>query len=540
MLPNELLCEIESLKSALASRDAELSERTRQIAKLEVQIEALLAELKKSSRDNHHLVKRLEALLSHRRALRGADNPAQGKLEFLQEPAPIETPEHASEAPDGETSADPIKRKNRTKNPAREIAYQGLERRHIQHELPEEKRVCPVSGLKLLQVGEKLFEELEYQPGKLFLNIHHLPIYGPGPEQAQERTIEPIVTPTPVRPIENGLVGAGLLAWILVQKYRHHLPLYRQEAIFAREGLLLPRQSMCDWVMAAAALLGPIQRAMQREIVTSGVVQCDDTPVVCQLSKGQGKAQAYLWVYVSPLVEGVVYDFSMDREHVHVKDFLQGMACVLVGDGYAGFKTIARAGLGVVEAGCWAHAIRKFRDAVKDAPKEASEMMSLIAMLFRIEEQATAQGLDFEQRRELRQRESKAALEQIDAQAKELSGRFSEQEKLSEALKYLKNQWPTLVVFLDDGRVPIHNNACENAIRPLAVGRRNWLFAGSERGGAAAATIYSVIESCKMARVDPYLYLKDVLVRVATHNANRVGELIPARWKVLFGASASA
>ena len=181
-----------------------------------------------------------------------------------------------------------------------------------------------------------------------------------------------LVTPMPPRPIDNGLAGPGLLAWVCVQKYRHHLPLYRQEAIFAREGLELPRQTMCDWVLACGVLLSPIQRALQGEIVASGVVGCDDTPVACQGLKGLGKFQAYLWTYTSPLVDGVVYDFTPDRGHEHVKAFLgKDFAGYLVGDGYAGFGAIARRSESVIETGCWAHVLRKFRDALSEAPAEA-------------------------------------------------------------------------------------------------------------------------------------------------------------------------
>jgi hypothetical protein len=294
---------------------------------------------------------------------------------------------------------------------------------------------------------------------------------------------------------------------------------------------------MCDWVLACATLLEPIQRALKREIVESGVVQTDDTPVLCQGSNGSGKFQAYIWTYTSPLVKGVVYDFTASREHEHVKAFLASFRGYLVGDGYAGYGTIARATPQILEAGCWSHVLRKFRDALEEAPKEASQVMTLIAKLFEVEADAAARNVSFEERVALRSEKSGAILARIEAARAELVGRFSEQEEMSKALGYLKNQWPTLVRFLQDGRVPIHNNACENAIRPVAIGRRNWLFAGSERGGHAAATVYTLIESCRIVGVDPFAYLRDVLVRVATHPANRVEELLPAGWKELFDSA---
>lgn len=524
-------------EDALVARDAQLSQREERVDELERQIEELCAELRVASRDRLALEARLKELLQKRRRLDTPDAAGQLSLLYGDEEPSEEPPPHVGEAPDGETPKDPIKRRHRTKCPARELDYAALPREHVWHELPEDERVCPVTGLELLPVGEKTTEEIEYRPARLVVIEHHRVVYGLPEELAKEWRVQPLVAPMPPRPIENGDAGAGLLSWVLVQKYRHHLPLYRQETIFAREGLRLPRQTMCDWVMACAELLGPIQRAMQREIVASGVVQSDDTPVLCQGSKGSGKFQAYLWTYTSPLVEGVVYDFTPSRGHEHVKAFLgERYEGYLVGDGYAGFGTIANASDSVTETGCWAHAIRKFRDALKESPKEASEMMTLIKKLFDVETEATKQKLSFEERKALREERSRPVLERIEARRKELKGRYSDQETMAKALGYLKNQWATLEAFLEDGRVPIHNNACERAIRPIAIGRRNWLFAGSERGGQAAATAYTMIESCRRVDVDPFAYLRDVLVRVSTHPASRVTELTPARWKELFGS----
>jgi hypothetical protein len=278
---------------------------------------------------------------------------------------------------------------------------------------------------------------------------------------------------------------------------------------------------------------------LKREILASGVVQLDDTPVKCQ-GKGEALFEARLWTYASPLVSGVVFDFTPDWGHEHVEAFLGNqIEGYLVGDGYAGYGTIVKKHPALIETGCWAHVLRKFRDALKEAPVEASRMMRAIAKLFDIEREAVERHLEPEAVRALRAEKSQALLTEIEQEAQALRGQTSDQGALAKALTYLVNQWPTLVRFLEDGRVPIHNNACENAIRPVAVGRRNWLFAGSERGGRAAATIYSLIESCRRVDVDPFLYLRDVLVRVCTHPAARVHELVPANWKELFGALAT-
>jgi transposase len=536
-----LLEENRTLKITLDERDARIVELERQIARmedLEREIEGLRRELRGAARDRAKLEARLKELLARRRAL--AEVLAPGQLALFDEPV-TPTPPCAKEAPDGETTEDKIRPRHQRRNAPREVAYAALPREHVVHELPPVERVCPVTGTELVMVGEKTSEELEYRPAKLVVIVHHRKVYGLAEDERAERKAEPLMAPLPVRPIENGLAGPGLLARILVAKYCEHLPLYRQQAIFAREGLELPRQTLCDWVLASAYLLGPIQRALKKEILGSGVVQLDDTPVECQGGKGAPNFQAYLWTYASPLVNGVVFDFTPDRRHEHVASFLgEDTEGYLVGDGYAGYGVLARKNPGLVETGCWAHVLRKFRDALKESPVEALRVLHQIGKLFDVESEAAKAELAPDALRALRLEKSKAVLAAIESETRTLRGTGSDQGSLAKALTYIENQWPTLVRFLEDGRVPIHNNSCENAVRPVAVGRKNWLFAGSERGGHAAATAYSVIESCRRVGVDPFVYLRDVLVRVCTHPESRVHELVPARWKQLFGASPSA
>jgi hypothetical protein len=237
-------------------------------------------------------------------------------------------------------------------------------------------------------------------------------------------------------------------------------------------------------------------------------------------------------------VEGVVFDFARDRTHEHVLDFLgDDVAGWFVGDGYKGYATIAKKRQGVIVAGCWVHTLRKFRDALKDWPSEASSMLALIKRLFDVEDEADEKQLAATARHDLRAERCPPILERIRAQAESLRGKGSDQETIEKARKYIENQWDCLIVFLQHGDIPIHNNACERSIRQIAIGRRNWLFAGSERGGEAAAIVYTVIESCRLAKVDPAAYVSDVLVRVDRHPASRVDELVPARWKELFASS---
>jgi len=543
-----LLEENHALKQALVERDEKIAERDQRIAELEravarmaeleEEIEDLRARLRGAARDQARLEARLKELLARRRALVEEIAPGQLALFGLEEEP--RTPPCAKEAPDGETKEDKIRPRHAPKRAPREISYEALPEEHVRHELPSEERVCQVTGKPLVPVGEKTTEELEYRPSKLVVVVHHRVVYGLSEEDREERSVEPILAPAPLRPIENALAGPGLLAWILVQKYCHHLPLYRQQAIFARDGLFLPRQTLCDWVLASAFQLAPIVLALKRLILASGVVQLDDTPVRCQGGKGQPNFEARLWAYLSPEVPGVVFDFVPDKTHEHVLAFLrESFQGYMVGDGYQGYGTVVKKQPGVIEAGCFAHVFRKFKDALKEAPVEAARMLRSISRLFELESQAAQHKLEPAALLELRRNKAPPILKEIESHAKEWKGTTSDAGPLAKALTYLDNQWPVLQRFLEDGRVPIHNNSCENAIRPVAVGRKNWLFAGSVRGGECAATVYSLIESCRRVDVDPFLYLRDVLVRVCTHPASRVHELLPVNWKELFGSAAA-
>lgn len=542
MSPDVLVQENERLREELAERDKLISEREERIAALESQLDLLAKKLQLTAKERLLLEEKLRQLreLGRRHPLL---DPGQGVLAFDGGEPKVEVeeqPEHVDEAPDGESADDSIRQRHRPKQPARKIDTSNLPVEHVYHELPPEARVCATTGKELVAVDEKVEEEIRFDPGVLKRVLHHRVIYGLSEEDARELRAPTIAAPGPVRPLENSIAGPSLLAWILVQKYGRHLPLYRQEAILAQHGLGIPRQTTCDWVLGAAYQLGPIQQALRREILATGIAQTDDTPVKCQLGKGRGSILAHLWTTVSPLVEGVLYDFSESREHECLFDVLRGFdRGVLVGDGYAGYDAFARTRPGVVVAGCWAHVLRKFRDALSEAPILASSAMTQIGKLFDVEQQATDAKLSLEDRLALRRRESARVVEELDGELRGWRDLYSESGQMGTACKYFENQLDHLRVFLDDARVPIHNNACEVAIRPVAVGRRNWLFAGSPRGGRAAATIYTLVESCKRAGVDAEVYLTDVLTRVATHPASRVEELIPARWKILFGHAAA-
>lgn len=526
MSPEELL-EFKRLRSALAERDAMLADRDAQIARLASDLQLLQAHMKRllAGRGGSHLIAEGQGVLFPDAPPAETDVAADDAADEAESDAPQDD----DETPDDELASEGG---DRPKSRSRRIDTSALPRVERVHELPEHERVCPETGLPLVAVGEKTFEEIDFQRARVFLVVHRQVVYGLPPDLAEERQVEPLTAPMPPRPLEGCAASAALLGWMLVQKYRSHLPLYRQQEIFERDGLRLPRQTMCDWVLGAAHALEPIAARQMDRIRAGPVMQLDDTPVQCQGGKGSRHFQAYLWTFVNPEVDGVAYRFTPGRASDRIAEVLGDFAGFLVGDGYSGNKAAAEKVPGqVVMAGCWAHTTRKFRDAESEAPGTAKLFRDDIKKLYAIEKEADTAGLDPAARKELRRRKSRTILASLFARGRRLRREFSEAGDMAQAIRYMLNQRRPLRRFLEDGRVPIDNNNCEQSIRPIAVGRRNWLFAGSVRGGHAAAILYTLIESCRLAEVDMVEYLADVLVRVATHPASRIDELLPSQWK---------
>jgi transposase len=518
-----LQLENERLKAQLAERDAAIADRDAKIEKLARDLATLEAHVKRllMGRRGGHFVPEGQGLLFPNAVEPGSEDAAETD-EGEDDADDAEQPEQAQAA---EPACEP-----RQKGPRR-IDTAGLPCEERVHELPEEERICPETGQVLVPVGEKVFEELDYVRAQLTVIRHRQVIYGLPLEQAEERQAAPVVAPMPPRPLENCAASATLLAWLLVQKYANHLPLYRQEAIFARDGLRLPRQTLCDWTLGAAEALRPIADCQMARIRAGPVMQLDDTPVMCQGGRGEKLFQAYLWTFVNPEVSGIAYRFTSGRASDLLAEELADFEGTLVGDGYGGNRAAAEKVPGTISlGGCWAHTTRKFRDAQSEAPGTAQLFRDDIKRLYEVEREADDAGLGTEERLELRKRKSRPILAAIFGRARRLRDQYSDTGDMAKALGYLINQRKPLRRFLEDGRVPLDNNACEVAIRPIAIGRNNWLFAGSMRGGRAAAAIYTLVQSCKVAKIDVVDYLADVLVRVATHPASRVEELLPANW----------
>lgn len=400
-----------------------------------------------------------------------------------------------------------------------------LPRRDIHHE--PESTTCRTSGCgcRLLRIGEDVAEKLDYVPGVFSVERH---IRG---KWACARCETIVQAPVDAHVIDKGIPTTGLLAQVLVGKYADHLPLYRQETIFGRAGLAIPRSTLAQWVGTCGVRLQPLVDALKEAILKHRVLHADETPVQ-MLKPGNGKThRAYLWAYAPGAFEtmkAVVYDFCESRAGEHARAFLGEWRGSLTCDDFSGYKALIASG--VTEVGCLAHARRKFFDLHAANKSQIAEFaLQQFARAYDIEREA--KELKPDERKDIRQQQTRPVLDALHQWMLLQRQKVPDGSATAKALDYSLRRWEALTRFVDDGRLPIDNNWIENQIRPIAIGRNNWLFAGSLRAGQRAAAVMSLIQSARMNGHDPYAYLKDVLTRLPTHKASRIDELLPHRWQ---------
>ena len=378
-------------------------------------------------------------------------------------------------------------------------------------------------------IGEEVSRQLDYQPGKFFWQETVRPKY----VRREQRALPPVIAPAPERVADHSLAAPGLLAQLLVSKYCDHLPFYRQEQIFwRRHGVFIARQQMVHWTAQSVRLLSGITDCLKRELRGSSYVQVDETPVRYQDPNLRGRCgQGYLWTALVP-GQRVVYEWHASRA-ARCLDSLLGehFAGKLQCDGYSAYPAFARDNREVDLFGCWAHGRRNFFEAQEQAPRVAGWFLNQIGLLYRWEEELRESRAGPVLRQLKRSSHHRMVIERLHRALEKLQTRYLPQSLMGQAIGYALNQWPTLERFLDHGEVEIDNNLVENAIRPTAVGKKNWLFFGSEEAGQRSAVMYTLFENCRLHGVEPYTYLKDLLERLPRTTNQQVAQLTPLRWK---------
>lgn len=412
-----------------------------------------------------------------------------------------------------------------------------LPRQKVIHDLPEDQKPCPCCGKMRHVIGQEISEQLDYVPAKLTVIEHVRLKYAcrACEENAAESGPQIITAEKPLSPIEKGLAAPGLLSYVMVSKYSDHLPLHRLEHILARHGIQIARSTMCDWAAQCAALLRPLYNRMAEVVLQSKVIHTDDTPVDVLDRELDRTRTGRFWVYLGDKLHPyTVFAYTPSRSRDGPRQFLKGWSGHLQADAFGGYDGIyaGQAGGHVTEAACWAHARRKFYDARNSDAATSTQALAYIRLLYDVENEA--KGLSAPQRQGLRQEKSAPRLEQfktwLESQQASRGGPVLPKSPMGQAIVYALNQWDALCVYTTDGDLAIDNNASENALRRVAIGRNNWMFCGSDNGGNTAAILFSLMATCQRHRVNPFAYLRDVLTRLPATPINELDPLLPDYW----------
>ena len=404
-----------------------------------------------------------------------------------------------------------------------------LQRQRVVYDLGEAKRQCPECQEPLNRIGEDISERLEYVPASLVVIEEACQKY------ACPKGCTVVTAEKPMAPIEKGLPGAGLLAHVAVSKYGDHLPLHRQEEIFQRQGVELSRQTMCGWMGSCADLASPLYELMKNRVLDSKALQTDDTPVPVLDPDLPRTRTGRIWTYVGDDEHPyTVYDYTPNRSRDGPEAFLEEFRGYLQADAYSGYDHFYKEPeRGILEVACWAHSRRRFFEAQSSDLMHSTVMLAYIRLLYDVEREAGERKLKGEARRVLRQEKSKPILDDIHAYLEREQPQVLPKSPEGEAIAYTLSNWKALIRYCEDGDLEIDNTGAERSLRSVAVGRKNWMFYGSDNGGRTAAVLSSFVATSKRLGVDPFAYLRDLFERISAHPKSRLAELLPDQWKAV-------
>jgi transposase len=378
---------------------------------------------------------------------------------------------------------------------------------------------CDTSAMK--RIGEEVTEELDYKPGTLYVNRYVRPKYAAADGEGV------VMAPLPIRPIDKGIAGSGLLAHLIISKYVDHLPLYRQRKQLLRQGVKLASSTLGDWVGRTCELLLPLYELQRTRIQQASYLMVDETSIRVQDGNKNGKCHhGYYWVYYAPLMRLVLFDYRENRSRDGPEEILCDFSGYLQTDGYQGYDEIGQRPE-ITHLACFAHARRYFTDALTTDVQRAEWMLLRMQKLYAVERQAREQNVSHQRRYELRQNEAAPVLDEMNQWLQEQRHQVLPKSDIGKALAYMLKYWPRLQVYTSDGCLEIDNNLVENAIRPVALGRKNYLFAGSHAGARHAAILYSLVTTAVLHDLEPFEYLKDIIARISEHPYKQLEELLP-------------
>jgi transposase len=489
---------------------------------LQQMIIELLQALRRRDRDLEEIRRRLDALLRPRSKPVDPDQPSL----FADVEAPAITPP----APPPENQQ--VSRRGECKPHGRRRPARELRRVQKRYELTAAERLCPDCGRDRREIGVETTEQYDYKPAEIFVIEHQQVKYAC-------KCCEGHVAqaPKPPQPIEKGLPGPGLLAHIVTDKYLDHIPLNRSEQRIGRLGLDLPRSTMCDWMAASAELLTPLWLLLKTHVLQSKVLHTDDTTVPVRDEKLSQHRYGRLWDYIGDdLHPGVVFDYTTSHTRDGPASFLKDYHGFLQADAYGVYDGIYTGSQGaIVEVGCWAHARNKFADAQGTDPERVLAAKAWVRRLYDVEDEA--RGKSSAERLRLRQERSVPLLDSLHQWLLTQKAQVLPKSPIATAINYVLNQWEALKRYTTDGDLHIDNNISERTLKLIGMGRLNWLFVGSDKGGRTAAVLFSFTATCKCLGIDSFGYLRDVFERLPAHAEERLEELLPHRWQVAQAAA---